>query len=1643
VDEPTPTSVYALRRHTDSAEVAKAPLPLLQTEPEPEVAAADPAQEVGAGAAAAVAVSATRAITPPRRTASFRNAGRLVAQSATAVRSPRRVTSKDVLRQSELRAEEQILSSMLFRAAKSGSESAVASLLRNKAPVDCAGMLDGISGTPLHFAARFGHLNVVLLLLQSGADPSIINSDGATALSCAAMEGHIDVAAHLLRAGEERGLETFSDHSTTGPLQRHRVSRITGQIVALPRGSLAPEASWESGTCQVVLVESEGNGSPRSEGVHVSRSSSLSDVQTPRETHAGAACVELRWRSAEDAATISWTSVEVVLAVRPCKGAGAGTQFEAECSQHTFVFAAEHHLQRDAWVRTATMILARHLNQQLAKQLDMQPAPLPAQEPPATHVRTRSRRGLSCCSGRVDEGVRAKAKGDAVNARVRPSERVTLELDAAENGANPQARGWANQLPVVIVPGFCSSGLLVKQSRLMPSWTNERVWFSLQKLGIKHMHGEGDGEGPRDCLTVHVHNAKGLSPQLLKDNPALLARITVYDRRGRELAMRETKATLPNASRQMDWSEELELSWEAGKVPAKMKIEVVDDDEWKPPKIGDTTIKLGDVERDVPNLFNLDSGVGVLTLSTGTVEHKGVRETDNAFVRAAQRTAHAAAHAVSEELHKAERAVVKGLHRDGGSPPKRSQSKSDLSPKPKAKQDVAKAFNFSNSGNDDQDSDDDANNDDDGSDLGQRSMWIQHMMLDPDGHSDPQSGVQVRAVPGVGGVNYLQPGIMASQTWVFGKVTDRLASVGYGRHNLRAVPYDWRLPPKFLQDRDQYFTGVITLIEKTYERNGGRPVVLLGHSMGCKMVHYMLWWIVNEGPSHVTLPSGDPFDGVAWLAKHVFSFFAVGGPFLGSRSSLRAMLSGDDMGINSGGIRFITKADIINLSRSMGSGMWLWPEGILRTANPFALAYRRDESVLRVEVISASFKRDAFPDGTELYVEVSHSKTRQRKRKTVTVKTLDAVGGSDSSDDETSAGRWWSDTAWASKGSRVKYTWGTEPAKGQKFQFVSGKWRLGDQIFEQVDVKVKFDQDGDAEVAKDAKSTVAAGTTLGSVHTTVNELFNARRGGDDESDPATLSSTTYVIPPGMLSQIAHAFTAADLDTRTRTKRMRAYEYCWVAGEAIEWLRCCLSSLNCDSSAATAQKIFWLLHKSGMFEILDDPAVNMEESLMADAYILCRTLSGGGASLLNGSIQGSLNHFQFDECTALVQFIPPELCDKSVLKSLLESAFGRVVQVTLRIRPDSDKSWAIATFINAAILKVALAQGKLTTSSAAGVILAPVSLGTALTSTGQFKAKWEQAQKCANENVSKLLRSTNSASDAQNSQLYGDPAYAAAATKIQAEVRGWFARKSKSDGERFTHMSKRYLRVERVSKGGLELVGELLVKVTWLQTENQDRHYLDADTQVEALPDGHRLLEAHGASENVKWWHKYYKTDPNYLRGGAVFKPPPIKRMFHCYGTGIDTVWSFVYKSKDGMELKSRGLNSLGLEFDTDATLGDQNYKLKGGCIFETENTLQHLPDNLDTSVRTSGDGTVPYQSLRFPQTWNSPTFLSQTVEMPKGNDFEHRQILANSKFHDCLVEYLTETVVVYVLEAKDICPMDGSGETASSDPYCRVWMEGK
>ena len=106
-----------------------------------------------------------------------------------------------------------------------------------------------------------------------------------------------------------------------------------------------------------------------------------------------------------------------------------------------------------------------------------------------------------------------------------------------------------------------------------------------------------------------------------------------------------------------------------------------------------------------------------------------------------------------------------------------------------------------------------------------KEKWINSLMLDPETGLDPP-GVKVRAAQGIDAAASFMQGY-----WIWSKIVENLAVVGYDTNNLILAAYDWRLSYYNLEERDGYFSRMKTSIEDLHKRNGNK-VVLVAHSMG-------------------------------------------------------------------------------------------------------------------------------------------------------------------------------------------------------------------------------------------------------------------------------------------------------------------------------------------------------------------------------------------------------------------------------------------------------------------------------------------------------------------------------------------------------------------------------------------------------------------------------------------------------------------------------------------------------------------------------------------------------------------------------------------------------------------------------------------
>ncbi|KAI1856675.1 hypothetical protein JX265_008884 [Neoarthrinium moseri] len=155
--------------------------------------------------------------------------------------------------------------------------------------------------------------------------------------------------------------------------------------------------------------------------------------------------------------------------------------------------------------------------------------------------------------------------------------------------------------------------------------------------------------------------------------------------------------------------------------------------------------------------------------------------------------------------------------------------------------------------------------------------WKKHIMLDKRTGLDPP-GVKLRAAQGFDAADFFITGY-----WIWNKIFENLASLGYDPTNSFTAAYDWRLSYQNLETRDQYFTRLKTHIEMAHQFSG-KKVVLASHSMGGQVLFYFLHWVAS--------PRGGG-GGDNWVETYVEAWINISGCMLGAVKDLTAILSGE------------------------------------------------------------------------------------------------------------------------------------------------------------------------------------------------------------------------------------------------------------------------------------------------------------------------------------------------------------------------------------------------------------------------------------------------------------------------------------------------------------------------------------------------------------------------------------------------------------------------------------------------------------------------------------------------------------------------------------------------------------------------------
>lgn len=201
-----------------------------------------------------------------------------------------------------------------------------------------------------------------------------------------------------------------------------------------------------------------------------------------------------------------------------------------------------------------------------------------------------------------------------------------------------------------------------------------------------------------------------------------------------------------------------------------------------------------------------------------------------------------------------------------------------------------------------------------------KACWLKHIKLDPVTGLDPP-GVKLRASMGFEGADFFVAGY-----WLWNKILQNLAVVGYGPENMFSAGYDWRLAYLDLERRDSYFTKLKLQIESA-KRLTGEKSYLVGHSMGSQVILYFLKWVGAEGE---LFGNGGP----NWCNEHIAGVINISGSLLGTPKAFSGLLSGemkDTVQLNYlatyGLEKFLSKKERMDMMRTFGGVPSMLPKG--------------------------------------------------------------------------------------------------------------------------------------------------------------------------------------------------------------------------------------------------------------------------------------------------------------------------------------------------------------------------------------------------------------------------------------------------------------------------------------------------------------------------------------------------------------------------------------------------------------------------------------------------------------------------------------------------------------------------------------------
>nr|XP_019011204.1 phospholipid:diacylglycerol acyltransferase [Kwoniella pini CBS 10737]OCF49985.1 phospholipid:diacylglycerol acyltransferase [Kwoniella pini CBS 10737] len=167
--------------------------------------------------------------------------------------------------------------------------------------------------------------------------------------------------------------------------------------------------------------------------------------------------------------------------------------------------------------------------------------------------------------------------------------------------------------------------------------------------------------------------------------------------------------------------------------------------------------------------------------------------------------------------------------------------------------------------------------------LTNKERWIQALSIDPETGLDPP-GFKIRAAQGL---DAAVTDIWIIGYWIWQKIVENLATLGYDTNSMDMAAYDWRLAYYNLETRDAYFTRLKYKIE-VMRRHNGQKVVLCSHSLTNNARNSLKW--VESNPEENGFGGGG---GAAWVEENIDSWVNVAGTMLGVSKAMTAFLSGE------------------------------------------------------------------------------------------------------------------------------------------------------------------------------------------------------------------------------------------------------------------------------------------------------------------------------------------------------------------------------------------------------------------------------------------------------------------------------------------------------------------------------------------------------------------------------------------------------------------------------------------------------------------------------------------------------------------------------------------------------------------------------